>query len=98
MYRTRERRKLWQLPFAVMAAAFARLTARLRSAPGRLVPIEQFDERADAVWQHASPSYRVLARRDARWLSWRFDGAPDAEKLIRFYLERGGRPVGYVVL
>ena len=69
-----------------------------RATGARLVPVDRFDERVDQVWADASPHYPVLARRDLAALSWRVDQRPDASGLRRYYLVRGGRTVGYVVL
>jgi GNAT superfamily N-acetyltransferase len=84
-----------------MVGAVTGLTAkarRRRSAPVELVPIEAFDERADAIWREASPSYEVVGRRDAARLKWRFDLAPHRLSYRRFYLCRDGQSVAYVVL
>jgi hypothetical protein len=86
------------VPFMTAGAVFARTTARLRSLPGTLVPIERFDERADDIWADASPHHAVAARRDATMLRWRFDESPDRERYLRFYLVRHRRAIGYVVL
>jgi hypothetical protein len=91
------RRRLLR-PLLSAAAVAAAATARLRTVTSRFVGIDAFDERADEVWENASSSYAVLARRDARWLGWRFDASPSAGAYRRFYLMRSGRAVGYVVL
>jgi GNAT superfamily N-acetyltransferase len=72
--------------------------AVLRAAGARLVPIARFDERADAVWRHASPHYPVLALRDLATLAWRIDDRPDRDRMQRYYLVARGQAVGYVVL
>ncbi|MDD9368601.1 MAG: hypothetical protein PV358_00655 [Acidimicrobiales bacterium] len=71
--------------------------AVLRAAGARLVPVAEFDERADAVWQNASRHYPVLGRRDFANLRWRIDDRPDHARMQRFYLVARGRAVGYVV-
>lgn len=50
------------------------------------------------MWAAAAPDYPVLARRDLTALTWRIDQRPDAAALRRYYLVRGRRPLGYVVL
>lgn len=72
--------------------------AATRLAGARLVPVDRFDERSDEVWEAASPSHPVLARRDLAALAWRIDGRPDAARLRRYYLVRRGRAIGYAVL
>jgi GNAT superfamily N-acetyltransferase len=78
--------------------AIAGIAARFRTRGTRLVATESFDDRADRVWEAASPAYGVLAHRDAVSLRWRFDASPDAARYRRFYLLRRGEPVGYVVV
>jgi GNAT superfamily N-acetyltransferase len=80
------------------ATTFARLVARWRSASSQLVPVDHFDERADAIWNDARRSYPVLARRAAPDLRWRFDEGPHAHLYRRFYLLRRGEPIGYAVV
>ncbi|HYH22860.1 MAG TPA: GNAT family N-acetyltransferase [Azospirillum sp.] len=63
----------------------------------RLVPIPAFDEAVDDLWATVSPHQPVLARRDARTLSWRFD-ARNADRYRRFYLMHRGVVKGYAVL
>ncbi|HYD66572.1 GNAT family N-acetyltransferase [Azospirillum sp.] len=63
----------------------------------RLVPIPAFDAAVDELWAAVSPHQPVLARRDLRTLSWRFD-ARHADRYRRFYLVHRGSVKGYVVL
>jgi hypothetical protein len=74
------------------------LAAAVRAAGFELRRIERFDERADVLWRELAPEYPVLVRRDLGWLRWRFDDAPGAAAYVRFYLQRRGRPLGYLVL
>ena len=80
-----------------LQAADRAASAMLRAAGARLVPIDRFDERVDAVWQDAARHYPVLARRDLGSLRWRIDDRPDHARMQRFYLVARGRAVGYVV-
>jgi GNAT superfamily N-acetyltransferase len=83
-------------PLARLADAGAAGLTRLAGA--RLVPVEQFDERVDEVWASVAPHHRVIATRDLTALRWRIDQRPDHAVLRRYYLERRGRALGYVVL
>ena len=74
------------------------LAAAVRAAGFELRRVERFDERADVLWSELAAEYRVLVRRDLRWLRWRFDDAPGAAAYVRFYLQRRGRPLGHVVV
>ncbi len=62
-----------------------------------LQPIERFDQRADELWQEAREEHPVLAHRDYRSLSWRFDLSPVKEEYQRFYLLSNDRVRGYLV-
>lgn len=86
---------------AIVAPALAvtRLASALaaRMMGTRLERIERFDERVDRVWASASRRYPVIAVRDHRALSWRFDDVPDPSRDARHYLVAGGKVRGYVV-
>lgn len=81
--------RLVSSPFRAIRAAHAR--------HHELIPIEAFDERSDDVWGRSAPYYRVLGRRDAESLRWRFDASPYAGLYRRFLLLNRGFPTGYVV-
>jgi GNAT superfamily N-acetyltransferase len=70
----------------------------VRSRELELLPVDAFDSRADVIWRRASPSYRILSRRDTAWLQWRFDDSPDRLDYRRFYVVHDHELVGYVVL
>jgi GNAT superfamily N-acetyltransferase len=72
--------------------------AATRLAGARLVPTDAFDERSDEVWAAVADSYPVLALRDREALAWKIDQRPDQHLLRRFYLVRGRKALGYVVL
>ena len=84
---------------AYPALAVTRLGSALagRITGTHLERIGRFDERVDRVWASAARGYPVIAARDLRALSWRFDAVPDADHDSRYYLMRGGRIRGYVV-
>jgi hypothetical protein len=63
-----------------------------------LVAIDEFDERSDEIWARAASEYRVLGRRDAGSLRWRFDTSPYADRYRRYLLLNRGFPTGYVVM
>jgi GNAT superfamily N-acetyltransferase len=62
-----------------------------------LEEISRFDGRADAIWEKASRSYRVICSRDSATLNWRFVDFPKS-RYRSFYLRRHGEAIGYVVL
>lgn len=93
----------WRRPAVVaarplLAAASLACAATAAVRGFRLEPLERFDDRADALWQAASPALAVAAERSADFLRWRFDAKPDAGALERVALMRGGHMVGYAVL
>jgi GNAT superfamily N-acetyltransferase len=63
-----------------------------------LRPVEQFDERVDALWDAVCGRYAVIARRDFRGLHWRFDALPDRHDYRRFCLMEGDTLRGYAVI
>lgn len=81
------------------ALAITRVASSLatRMMGTRLERIDRFDERVDRVWASASKHYPVIAVRDHRALSWRFDAVPDPSQDARHYLIAGGKVRGYVV-
>jgi GNAT superfamily N-acetyltransferase len=91
-------RRLGPVLAPVLRLVDAVLTLVLRLAGVRLTPIDRFDERVDEVWERSSPDYPVVACRDAAHVRWRFDECPEAGGLQRYYLTRGRRTLGYVVL
>ncbi len=63
-----------------------------------LEPVPRFDPRVDRVWETASRSFPVLAKRDYESLRWRFDLVPEASCYQRYYLCKGSRVCGYIVV
>jgi GNAT superfamily N-acetyltransferase len=82
-------------PALILSRLGTGLVARAMRTELRLM--HRFDERVDQVWRGASPTYAVLAVRDHRMLSWRFDAVPNEDQCRRYYLMQGGRVRGYVV-
>lgn len=76
----------------------AALAAAVRLSGAKLVEVDRFDARVDDVWAASRDAYPVLARRDLQALAWRIDQRPDRAWLRTFYLVRGRRTLGYVVL
>jgi GNAT superfamily N-acetyltransferase len=74
------------------------LALAFRAAGLRFYRVRRFDEKVDEVWEHSSPDHQVLALRDGAHARWRFDDCPEADELQRYYLTRGKRTLGYVVL
>jgi hypothetical protein len=60
--------------------------------------VTRFDERADQIWELASPAYPVICRRDSNYLNWRFARFPHPDRYRLFYFSRRGIAVGYTVL
>jgi hypothetical protein len=58
-----------------------------------LVWIDQPDERFDALWERVKGEYRIVGRRDARWLRWRCFVLPTSRARIAALVERGGAGV-----
>jgi GT2 family glycosyltransferase/GNAT superfamily N-acetyltransferase len=81
--------------------AALRAAERTERAPSRdleWLEVPCFDDRVDAIWRECASSFSVIARRDARWLTWRFDRFPWPDRYRRFLLLERGAPLGYAVL
>jgi GNAT superfamily N-acetyltransferase len=63
-----------------------------------MIEVTQFDVRVDSIWEHASPAYPVICRRDQHFLNWRFARFPQPQRYRRFLFLCGHTPVGYAVL
>jgi hypothetical protein len=61
-------------------------------------PVERFDERADEIFEEASPAYPVIARRDRAWLDWRYLEFPAPRRYHPFWITLDERPIGWLVL
>lgn len=83
-------------PFATAALMAFGALAWARGA--RLSEVAAFDERVDALWAAVAPHHPVIAERNRRFLSWRFDRGPTAGRFRRLYILRRGELMGYVVL
>ena len=55
-----------------------------------------FDTRFDQLWHEAKGRYRVLTRRDSRYLSWRYTAHPEQRYTVLGYVQ-GDRLLGYAV-
>ncbi|MGH9211582.1 MAG: hypothetical protein ACRD2C_12995 [Acidimicrobiales bacterium] len=91
-------RRLGPILVPLLGAADALAGVAVRATGTHLVPVERLDSRIDEVWAAASAHYPVLARRDLATLAWCIDERPDRHRLLRYYLVRRGRTLGYVVL
>jgi len=91
-------RRIAPLLTPVLRLADGTAAAVTRLAGARLVAVDRFDHRIDEVWATAAPHYPVVARRDLPAATWRIDERPDRSVLRRYYLVRGRRTLGYVVL
>lgn len=60
--------------------------------------IEHFDERVERLWADVAGHYPVIARRDLRSRSWRFDRQPEIHAYEKYYLVARGTVRGYIVL
>jgi hypothetical protein len=56
-----------------------------------------FDNRFDALWREAAPSYPIVVKRDSTYLSWRFDKNPVIDYQILAYFE-ADQLLGYTVI
>nr|AIT69698.1 putative acetyltransferase [uncultured bacterium] len=93
---------------AIASVANAALSLILR-APSRLGgdikvrTFDRFDARFDDLWERVRKGYRLIVRRDRRYLAWKFASQPDVE-YIRILAERDapgvpeGTLAGYAVL
>jgi len=81
------------LLYARIWTALAR--ARLRGA--RLVQVDRFDARFDALWEAAKDQVQVGIVRDRAYLDWRFAKRPETEYTTYIY-QQGGQIGGYIVL
>lgn len=63
----------------------------------RLEAVDAFDARADDLWARARGDYSIIAQRDHRYLSWRFDHPAHRDRYRRYLLRRGEQVLGYVV-
>jgi hypothetical protein len=86
-----------------LADPFLRLWLRLRFGPAPSVPpdivvrdVEAFSPEHDALWEKAGPSYVMCARRDARYLTWKYLRCPHRAYRVR-EARRAGELVGYAV-
>jgi hypothetical protein len=78
--------------------------ARLLSAPlhrtsdrgGKVVRLDTFDDRVDALWGRARRPNKAMIIRDQRYLKWRYRDRPDAEYLMYGYA-RGAELDAYLV-
>lgn len=64
----------------------------------KMKEVTEFDERADQIWELASPAYPVICRRDSNYLNWRFARFPHPDRYRLFYFFQRGIAVGYAVL
>jgi SAM-dependent methyltransferase len=59
--------------------------------------IDSFDNSFDSLLQRAAPSYRLLVKRESRYLRWRYRDCPDKDYLMLSVHNRIGRLVGWSV-
>jgi len=59
--------------------------------------IETFDARIDKFWERISNHYRLILKRDRRYLNWRYCDARGGNYQVKC-VEEDGRFVGYIVL
>jgi GNAT superfamily N-acetyltransferase len=94
-------RRSGYLPVAVVSTyvSIPRVVVPMaRRRTSQSVVVAEFDDRTDEIWNDASPSHAVLAKRDLAALRWRFDEHPHRNLYARYYLLRDDRPVAYFVL
>lgn len=71
--------------------------ARARFRGAKLVQVDTFDARFDALWEAAKGQVQVGIVRDSRYLNWRFAQKPELEHMTYVYQENGTIG-GYIVL
>jgi hypothetical protein len=76
----------------------ARMAARALAMGRKLVPMAEFDERADAVWNRCARAWPIVACRDQRWLAWRWDACPRRRGAFGVWLNRGTETLGWAML
>jgi len=60
--------------------------------------LTRFDERFDALWQEAQPTYAITGERNARFLNWRFADCPYKQfRVFALVRKSDGKLIGYVV-
>lgn len=99
-------RALGRLPGQLlgMIGAGATAAARMVSYPlrrrshgnGRVVRLDAFDDRVDALWERARRPTKAMVIRDRRYLNWRYRDRPDATYLL-YGFERGAELEGFLV-
>jgi hypothetical protein len=70
---------------------------QVRLQGAKMVRVDGFDERFDALWEAAKDQVKVGVVRDRRYLDWRFAQKPNVEHTTYVYQENGTIG-GYVVL
>lgn len=92
-------------PIQLLRATAARLVARPRRLRARRasapVPLEHFDQRADALWLAARDRLDLARVRDATWLNWRYADPRGGRRILfgRFADDNAeeGELLGYAV-
>ena len=59
--------------------------------------IRRFDEKIDTFWDEISPNFKIIARRDHRYLNWRYASHPEKKYTI-YKAVKEGAILGYCVL
>lgn len=63
---------------------------------GRIVELNNFDERVDALWENVRTNHQITTKRDSKYLNWRFCLKPQSNYRILGYVD-GDRLLGYVI-
>ncbi|MCJ7768181.1 GNAT family N-acetyltransferase [Candidatus Bathyarchaeota archaeon] len=74
----------------------ARRSRRPR-VPLRIETTSRFDQRIDRFWEQISPSFKIIVRRDERYLNWRYVDKPKGKYAI-YTAVKDHRILGYCVL
>lgn len=72
------------------------LRRRSNNREGKVVRLEVFDGRVDALWERARRPTKAMVIRDHRYLNWRYRDRPDAKYLL-YGFERGTELEGFLV-
>jgi hypothetical protein len=91
------RSQLWGRTGLWLLAWLFKTMAQVRLRGSKIVKVDGFDARFDALWEAAKDQVRVGIVRDSRYLNWRFVQKPEHTHTTYVYEEQGAVG-GYIVL
>jgi len=75
----------------------AQLTKRAYENHAEIDQVDYFDEQFDEFWERVSESFPLIARRDSRYLNWKYLSQPGMNYTV-FRMRQEEETAGYVVL